>query len=210
MKTISILSQKGGSGKTTLALHLAVAAQEAGHQTVIIDLDPQASATMWHEARGESLPYVQSAQAAVLTKVLKTAGEGGADLTIVDTAPQTDNPAVIAAQAADLVLVPCKPSVMDLRAIQNTIRLTQIAGVTPLVIFTQIEPFGTLYKEAGATVRDLGVEVCPYGLGRRVAYHHGLIDGRTALEFEPKGKAAEEVRLLFQHIRQLAGLPSSH
>lgn len=210
MKTIAILSQKGGSGKTTTAIHLAVAAQQAGLQSVVVDLDPQASATMWHESRSDDLPAVISAQAAALPRIMREAERQGADLLFIDTAPHADTPALAAAEVTDFVLVTCRPSVMDLRAIQNTIRICRLAQRKPYVVLTQIDPFGTLAKEAGATLRKLDVEVCPYGLGRRVAYHHGLIDGRTALEYEPNGTAAQEVRALYQHVSHLVGLTSSN
>jgi chromosome partitioning protein len=207
MKTIAILSQKGGSGKTTLAIHLAVAAAEAGLAAMIADLDPQASASMWHKARAHPLPHVQPTHPAALAALLDEAVRQGVDLFLIDTAPQSDNPAIAAAEAADLVLITCRPSVMDLRAIQNTIRLTRLAAVTPYVVLTQVDPFGTLHEEAVRTLDGLGVEVLPEVMGRRVAYHHGLIDGRTALEYEPAGKAASEVRNLFQEISRLEQHP---
>jgi chromosome partitioning protein len=210
MKTVAILSQKGGAGKTTLAIHLAVAAHEAGLEVLVVDLDPQASATMWHKARTDPLPHVQPAHPVALETLLAEAAKQGVDLVLIDSAPQSDLPAVKAAELADLVLVACKPSVMDLRAVQNTLRLAQIANAKPYAVLTQVDHAGSLRQEAEATLRDLGVEVIPYGLGRRVAYHHGLIDGRTALEYEPTGKAAVETRELFTHISHLAGLPSSH
>lgn len=210
MKTIAILSQKGGSGKTTLAIHLAVAAYEAGLAAVVADLDPQASASMWHQARADPLPHVQPTHPVALPGLRQEAGRQGIDLFLVDTAPQSDNPAVAAAEASDLVLITCRPSVMDLRAVQNTIRLARLANVTPYVVLTQVDPFGTLQDEAVRTLENLDVRVLPQMLGRRVAYHHGLIDGRTALEYEPAGKAALEVRDLFREVGRLAGLPSRH
>ena len=212
MKTIAILSQKGGSGKTTLALHLAVAAQQDGKTAVIADLDEQASATMWHKAREEPLPHVQPTHSAALDQFASEAQRQGVDFLFVDTASQSDKPAINAAEAADIILIICKPSVMDLRAIQNTIRLTKLANLKPgakiFAVLTQIEPFGKLHKEARKTLGKLAVDVLPEGLGRRVAYHHGLIDGQTALEYEPDGKAALEVRDLYKKICNLEYMTS--
>jgi chromosome partitioning protein len=209
MKTVAILSQKGGSGKTTLAIHLAVAALERDLTAMVADLDPQASASLWHKARAHPLPHVQPTHPVALPGLIQEAGRQGLDLFLIDTAPQSDNPAVAAAEAADLVLITCRPSVMDLRAIQNTIRLARLAGVAPHVVLTQVDPFGSLQDEAMRTLDGLGVAVLPELIGRRVAYHHGLIDGRTALEYEPEGKAASEVRALFRAVGRLTGLPSS-
>lgn len=212
MKTLAILSQKGGSGKTTLALHLAVAAQQDGKTAVIADLDEQASATMWHRARQVPLPHVQPTHSAALASFTAEAERQGVDLLFIDTAPQSNQPAIHAAEAADIILIVCKPSVMDLRSIQNTIRLTQLAHLKPgakvFTVLTQIEPFGRLHEEARKTLCKLGVKVLLQGLGRRVAYHHGLLDGQTALEYEPEGKAAQEVRELYRKVCHLAITPS--
>lgn len=208
MKVIAILSQKGGSGKTTLALHMAVAAEQTNKSAVVIDLDPQASATVWHAARkraGHSVePPVIPTHPAQLETLLDTCKAQGADFVFIDTAPQSDNIAVQAAQLADIVLVTCKPSVMDLRAIQSTLRLTDIAGVKPHIVLSQVEPQGGRHAEAAATLKSLKVDVLPVGTGKRVAYMDALIEGQTATEYEPNGRAAEEVRGLFEYIRKIA------
>ena len=213
MKTIAVISQKGGAGKTTLALHLAVAAMFDNKTSVIADLDEQASATMWHKARSNSPPHVQPTHSAALATFLPEAERQGVDLVVLDTAPQSDKPAINAAEVADLILVPCKPSVMDLRAVQNTIRLTKLANLKThtrvFAVLTQVEPFGKLHEEARETLQSLELEVLPYGLGRRVAYHHGLIDGRTALEYEPDGKAAIESKLLYQEVWKIVDMTAS-
>src|SRR5712692_9312549 len=98
MKTIAILSQKGGAGKTTLAVHLGVAAEAAGKLVAIIDLDPQASAAGWKDLRQAETPVVVSAQASRLTQVLETAAKHGAALAIIDTAPHSESAALAAAR----------------------------------------------------------------------------------------------------------------
>lgn len=168
---------------------------------------------MWHKARKDPLPHVQPTHSAALDQFAVEADRQGVDFLFIDTAPQSDKPAINAAEAADIILMVCKPSVMDLRAIQNTIRLTKLADLKPgakvFTVLTQIEPSGKLHEEARVTLSKLGVDVLPNGLGRRVAYHHGLIDGQTALEYEPEGKAAQEVRTLCQMICHLEVM-SSH
>lgn len=214
MESYAIVSQKGGGGKTTTALHLAVAAQEQGLQSVIIDLDPQASAAMWAQSRGDMPPPVISTQPAILPRVLETAKEQGADIVFIDTAPHADSFALAAAEAAEVVLVPCRPSVMDLRAMGNTFRICRLAGKTANIVLTQVDPFGTLAQEARASLSDLGqgvcaVHICPTTLGRRVAFHHGLINGQTALEYEPNGTASQETRALLDYARGLIGREKS-
>ena len=106
MWTVAILSQKGGSGKTTLALHLGVAAERAGQVAAVIDLDPQASAAQWKDSRPIETPVVVSMPAARLAQALDTARGAGADLALIDSAPHAGDDALAAAEAADLVLYP--------------------------------------------------------------------------------------------------------
>ena len=126
----------------------------------------------------------------------------------IDTAAKTESDTAMAIEVADLVLITCRPSVMDLRAMRNSIRLCEVRRVTPHIVLTQIESQGTLQAEARASLKQLGVDVLPGGLGRRAAFHHSIIDGLAAVEYEPKGKAALEVRALYKKTCQLCRLAS--
>ncbi len=117
MFTVAILSQKGGSGKTTLTLHLAVASGRAGKAAAVIDLDPQASAAGWKDSRPGEAPVVVPVPPSRLPHALQAAKSGGAQLTLIDTAPHAAEAALAAAEAADLILIPCRPGILDLRAI---------------------------------------------------------------------------------------------
>jgi len=124
MKTVAIISQKGGAGKTTLAVHLAVSAERDGKTTVVVDLDPQASATSWKRAAKKS--YQQLCQLNLqLPNVLDVAKNGGVQFCIIDTAPHSESAALAAARSSDLILIPCRPAILDLRAISNTIDLAK-------------------------------------------------------------------------------------
>lgn len=210
MYTVGVISQKGGSGKTTTLLNLSCAAQEDDKAALIVDLDLQASATDWSKARESDAPLVQPTHPAGLAGVLKAAEGQGIDAVFIDTAAKTESDAVTALEASDLVLITCRPSIMDLRAIQNTLRLCRHREVTPYVVLTQVEPQGTVAEESRAALEQLGAAVVPETLGRRVAFHYSLIGGQAVTEYEPKGKAAEEVRALYRRIRLLAGKPSRH
>lgn len=207
MKTISILSQKGGSGKTTSTLAIAGAAHAQGKTVVVLDIDPQAAATGWYTARKRSgLPeglHVQPLQAVQLEEVLEACREQDVDLVLIDTPPQSDNPAVQAAQLSDLVLIVTKPSVMDLRAIQNTLRLAKVADVHPYLLLNSVKPVGTRHLEASQTMTSMGVDVLPVMLGDRVAFMDMLVDGRTPVEYEPGGAAAQEAVKLYEHVNML-------
>jgi chromosome partitioning protein len=197
MKTLAILSQKGGAGKTTLAVHLAVAAERAGHQTAIIDLDPQGSVTGWKDSRPQDTPVVVSAQAVRLPQVLDAAKKAGASLAILDTAPHSESTALAAARAADLILIPCRPAILDLRAISFTVDMAKLAGKPAVVILNAVPPRGSLSEEARSAIAGYGVDVAPVSVGQRAAYIHALTAGQAAQEYETHGKAAQEVKKLY-------------
>ena len=196
MKTIAIVSQKGGSGKTTLALHLAVASASSGQNTAVIDLDPQASAANWSDRREAELPVVLSAHASRLPQEIARVREIGGEMLYVDTAPHSDSAALEAARSADLVLIPCRPAILDLEAITNTLAFLRTTGTPVLVVLNAIAATGQDARQAEEALSTHQVETCPVRLGRRVAFARALIAGQAAQEFEPDGKAAREVRML--------------
>jgi chromosome partitioning protein len=207
MHTIAILSQKGGSGKSTLTLHLAIASELAGCPTAVIDLDPQASAAGWRDSRRSETPVVVPVPSTRLPQALEAARTGGAALALIDTAPHASEVAMAAAEAADLVLIPSRPGILDLRAIGTTVRIVKLAGKRAYVVLNAMPPRAPLVlADARAAVAVHGLEVAPFTLQQRAAYAHSLIAGQTAQEYEPAGKAGEEVALLYQWVRQELGL----
>ena len=207
VKVVALINQKGGVGKTTLALHLATAFQARGHDTVLLDLDPQASAAEWSDARADALPPVRSIQPTRLERTLGEAREIGTALVLLDTAPHTEATALAAARASDLILVPCQPRIMDLRAMRRTADLVRMVGTPAWVVLNGVPHRGTVAGEAEETIaQDIGLPVAPPRLGYRVAFDRALISGQTAQEFEPDGKAAVEVRDLYLWTCRQAGL----
>ena len=206
MKIVAVISQKGGTGKTTLSVHLAVAAERSGKSAVVIDLDPQASAASWKDQRHNDTPAVVSAQSARLNEVLDTAAAHGAALTIIDTAPHSESAALSAARAADLVLIPCRPAILDLRAIGTSIDLAKLADKSPQIVFNAVPPRGRLADEAAEAVAIYGAPVSPLRLCHRAAFMHSLTAGQTAQEYDPTGKAAAEVSQLYMWMCGQVGL----
>lgn len=198
MRTIAIISQKGGAGKTTLALHLAAAAQEAGAVALIVDTDPQATASQWAAWRRDAPPEVIDSPPPRLAAKIAAATGQGATFIVIDTPPHADSAARAAVEAADLVLIPCRPSAFDLSAIQTSAKLVQLLRKPAFVVFTAGPPNAPrVYAEAGELVESYGVPPCPVLLPDRAAYRHASAEGRTVMEAEPHGKAAEEVRALY-------------
>jgi chromosome partitioning protein len=207
MKTIAIISQKGGSGKTTVTLHLAVAFVQARRNVAIIDLDPQASAANWKDRREADVPVVVSAHASRLRHEMQRVKESGGEVLFIDTAPHADAAALEAAKAADLVLIPCRPAILDIEAIASTLDLIRTTRTRVLIIMNAVAATGTEAAEAAEAIAGLDAEVCPVQLGNRVAFSRSLISGRTAQEHEPEGKAAQEVERLHAFMRAHVGMP---
>lgn len=208
MKIIAIISQKGGAGKTTLAVHLATAAAAAGHTAAVIDLDPQGTAASWSDRRTAGAPEVISGQAIRIPALVSAARDNGADFLVLDTAPNADQTASLAARAADVVLIPCRPSAFDLEAIETTLMLVKAAMKPAYVVLNAVPPRSSISKEATDGLTGRNVQVAPRLLTHRAAFTHGVIDGRTAQEFEPQGKAAEEVKLLYQWLCSIVDMPT--
>lgn len=207
MITICFVSQKGGVGKTTLAIHLATAMQASGRQTVVIDLDPQTSAAEWKDARQDEMPYVVAVPASRLAKALQTAQENGAEIAILDTAPHSEGTTLDAARAADLILVPCQPSIMDLRAMRKTADILNYLKKPTYAVLNEVAAHGTVADEAArAITAQFGIPVAPVRVGQRVAFNRCLLTGQTAQEYEPGGKAAQEVAALLQWASEQVGL----
>lgn len=198
MNVIALISQKGGSGKTTLAVALAVAHQRAGGSSAVADLDPQGSAVAWHRFRDGEPPLVESVHPPRLSRALNAFRAAGVDLVVIDTAPHASAGALAASKLADLVLVPCRPSAPDLAAISASLEVTTLAAAPAVVLLNAVPPRGSLADEAAGAVRGIGGTVAPLALGSRVAHVHAFTLGRTAQEFEPRGKAAADAQRLYR------------
>ena len=199
MQTLSLIAQKGGTGKTTLALSLAVAAEQAGKTTLIIDLDPQASACKWGDRRACEAPAVIDAQPSRIANALEKAAQAGVDFAIVDTPARIEQAAAEAAKISDLVIIPCKPSIYDLETLYATIDLVQSrAKRPPIVVLNAVPAQGTRHEQAIQAIRAMGVAVCPALIGQRVAFEYAAQLGQSAAEYEPDGKAAAEIQHLYK------------
>ena len=181
-------------GKTTIAVNLAVA---AGMRTALFDLDQQESAVIWANRRKDYLPHVEFLTDRRLSEALKAAEAEDFDLSIIDTPPTVGPQAYTAAQACDLILIPCRPSLIDLDAIRRTAQLVKSAGVPAFVVFNAAPHSATtLLDDARAIVERTGLATAPVILRERGAYRSAWPLGKAVVEFDPRGKAAHEIAQL--------------
>ena len=206
MKVLAILSQKGGTGKTTLAVNLAVeAARRMGGGVALIDLDPQVSATRWGDARSSGAPVVISCQASRLEHHLDGFRKDRFNWVVIDTAPHSETAALNAARQADLILIPCRPAIFDLRAIAATIEIAEVAKVPAFAVLNAVPPRGGLADEAAEAICGYGVPLAPVRISQRSALIHSLTYSQAVSEFEPRGKGNLELVRLYDWVSERLG-----
>jgi chromosome partitioning protein len=205
MKTVAVVSQKGGTSKSTLAVHLATASECEGRAAVVLDIDPHASAMAWRDLRQAGGPTVESVPYSRLGAVLKAASKAGAQLAIIDTPAASENAGLEAVRAADFALVPSRPNFFDTAAMNFTANLLKLAGKPGAVVFTQIRPPANqaLIGDVTEAARGYGLPVSPVLIHWRSAFEKCLPAGLTAQEDEPKGKAAAEIAALYTWIKKM-------
>lgn len=202
-KVIAIVSQKGGSGKTTLALHLATIAVQKKMPACVIDTDPQATAAAWGDWRGDFLPAVVTSPPARLSRTVENAGREGLDLVVIDTPPHAEAAMREAVKAADLVLIPTRPRAFDLHALEGIADLVTLTGTPAWVVLNGVPSRATrMVEDARVAVRELGLETCPVAIGDRADFHRSSSTGEVASEIDAAGKAAGEMQALWKWVKK--------
>ncbi|MBI3657334.1 MAG: ParA family protein [Acidobacteria bacterium] len=203
MKTIALVTQKGGTGKSTIAVHLAVAARRHGKVVAVIDIDPQGSAKLWAEKRGRDDLAVISARAAELPRLLEEARRQGADFVLIDTAGHMNVSSAAVIQSADIVLIPCRASLYDMDASAETAaQVRKAGGKQAAFVLNAVPSRGTRADEAREVLKAI-LPVSPVEVHNLVAFSDALNDGRSVEELDPHGKAAEEIRALYDWLMTL-------
>lgn len=198
-------SRKGGSSKTTICVHLAGLADAEGG-CIILDADPQASASVWYELREAERPLVVPANSTNLRTILTAVEAEGFKYALVDCPPHNEASISEAMRAADLVAVPIRPSLFDLRAAEATFSMAKALKRTVVGILTGTPPSLTggeasVVREARGYLNAIGADVCTATIGQRAAFSHALLNGSSAAEYEPGGKAAREAAALWRELK---------
>lgn len=204
MRTLSLVSQKGGTGKSTLAINLAVAAGSAGARALILDADPQGTAEAWFQDREADTPLLVRATSTELDKALDKAKQAGLNWVLIDT-PGRDEPATAAAiRVADFCLIPCRPSPADMKACPPTVATLKRLNKPFAFVLSQTPPRGYRIREAERGLSILG-PVCPSPIVARASYQDAQGLGLGVIEYEAEGKSASEIVELWQWLEKKMG-----
>lgn len=210
MQTVALVTQKGGSGKSTLAACLAVVASEQGERVFLIDMDPQKSLTKWAHRRNDKSMPVETVSAAKLPDALAALAKRGITLVVIDT-PATETPAADAAmRAADLCLIPARPTIFDIWSSEVTRGRLKTLTKDFAFILNQCPPMQESQRvtDGAAALESMGGLLRPL-ITSRVAYQEAAREGMGTTELGTDLKAAEEMRVLWASLKRRLARPKA-
>lgn len=200
MRVLVIASQKGGVGKTTIAGHLGVMADQTGAGPVaLIDTDPQASLANWWNQRKAETPLFAALEIPRLREHLEQVSQSGVNLVIIDTPPAVTHTIRSVIAVADLVIIPTRPSPHDLRAVGSTIDLVEAAGKRLVFVINGAAPRAKITGESAVALSQHGT-VAPVTLYQRTDFAASMTDGRTVQELDRNSRSADEVAQLWKYV----------
>lgn len=205
MKTIIVANQKGGSGKSTLTVHLATAAEHCGDGPVVLtDTDPQGSAADWFNQRkiaGIKEPRYANIVLSEIKEKIAAFSNAGAEFLFIDTAPSIGSVNEELFSLADLILVPLNPTPADLRALVKGLPILRKSGNPFLFVLSRVR--ANLKNNGGTALalHALGL-VLDTRMHERIIYADTFAHGKTALEIEPSGVASLELKSLWNDVKE--------
>jgi len=202
MRTLVVVSQKGGIGKTTLAGHLGVmAVMNKNGPVALIDTDPQASLASWWNERKAETPIFASVNISNLANHLKELEDGGVKLAIIDTPPAVTETIRMVIAVADLVLIPTRPSPHDLRAVGSTVEMVEAAGKPMVFVINGAAARARITGEAAIALSQHGT-VAPVTIYQRTDFAASMIDVRTVQEIDASSRSSEEIKELWKYVNK--------
>lgn len=208
MKTIAFASQKGGAGKSTLAAHLSVLADADAPPALLIDVDPQGSLTFWHSLRSAETPVLIKADARELPSIVKDARGDGVEWVFLDGPPHDGAAMASMMRAADLTIIPTRPSAFDLAAVSSTVNMALTLKRPHLAVINSAPPrrgVGTnpIVNEARGVLEGMGATVWRDSVTLRAPFAHAIAGGLSVGELEPGSPAAWEMTRLWRDVRRI-------
>jgi chromosome partitioning protein len=199
---ITIAQQKGGTGKTTIAAHIAVSFAQTGRRVAIIDIDPQGSLSRWHALREKKFGIGYTGLYFVASSGWRIEGvinnlQNKMDYIIIDAPPHTETESKSAIRASNLVIVPMQPSPTDLWATEATINFAKSENIPAKILINRYNPTSKISKEI---IRQLNTEVFKNTIGNRVAFSSCFLTGVTVTETQPNSSAAIEIKNFVKEI----------
>ncbi|MGP1395173.1 MAG: AAA family ATPase [Inquilinaceae bacterium] len=205
MQVLAIASRKGGSGKTTLAGHLAVQAEAAGAGPVaLIDIDPQGSLADWWNVRRADTPLFVKTSVPRLSADIGKLRQAGVKLLIIDTPPALVSTMKDVIDLSDLVVIPTRPSPHDLRSIKATVDLVEHLGKPLVFVINGATPRARITSEAITILSKHGA-LAPSIIHQRVDFAGSMIDGRTVMELPGESRSADEIAQLWDYLQKRLG-----
>jgi chromosome partitioning protein len=205
VKTLAVMSRKGGAGKTTVAVNLTLAARAMGVKAVLADADPLRSACEVLRDRDEAAGMFFETSASKLFALTEACRRSGADLLIIDTPAAPEADVAEAVKVADLCLAVSRPTYLDLAAAVRSVAIIQRLGREGMIVLNQcaaprngVEPPSVV--KAFEALRFAGLPVTPVALRSRLIYQTAFAQMRSVLEIDQMGAASAEVRRLFEHV----------
>ncbi len=203
MKKIAVLAQKGGVGKTTLCLNLAIAAKLDRKKSAVIDMDPQKSSSEWAKTRSQQWPQIRASSISLLPKMLTVLNELKTHFVFIDTLPKDDDlTAMAAAKEADIIIIPVGKSILDVRGIAPTVKIAQASSKPTFFVLSRF-PYDPARKEKVLKVlksKYPDIPIAPVCLIERPTYDASLEQGLGVIEFKPKSHAASDMKTLYRYL----------
>ena len=203
-QVITIAQQKGGAGKTTLAVHLSIAFMQRGLRVAVIDVDPQGSLTHWHKIREErfgegytGLSFSSLSGWRVGSEVSRF--RRNHDIILIDSPPHVETEARTAIRSADMILIPVQPSPTDLWATQATVNLAKGEKIPMRVVLNRVNPNSKLAEIIAQELSEIAISA----LGNRVIYAAALMEGFGVTEVAPSSPAAIEIKALAKEVMKM-------
>lgn len=215
MDVIGVVAQKGGVGKTHLAINWAVEAERQGMGPVaVLDLDPQATAVSWSQRRLRKMevnrPFILKAEVddvgsvslKQVVEVCRACRDEGIELLFIDTPPSVRQPVLVTMEVSDYVVIPSGPSLAEMEAIGTTVAIVRSAGVPGCIVVNRGRPRSPVNEDASTALAGYELPVCPLIITQRAAIQDGFRDGQTGREYAPRGKAGGEITESWQWITE--------